>query len=659
MTPQLRNLFVSFIVTLFCCGILFAQNPTQENPPVKEIPATTPTVSVPTPGAELTANDLEAFLDGVMPLQLKREDIAGAVIVVVKDGSILFSKGYGYSDVAKKKPVSVNDTLFRPGSISKLFTWTSVMQLVEQGKLDLDNDINTYLDFKIPDAFGKPITLRNIMTHSPGFEETVKDLFTDKQSGYIELGQYLRTHIPRRIFPPGETTAYSNYATSLAGYIVQRVSGQKFDQYVAKNIFEPLGMTHSSFEQPLPKKLEPLMSNGYKLGSDDPNPFEIVIAYPAGSLSSAAGDMAKFMIAHLQDGQYEGHTILKPETARLMHSRTLAYDPAANGMCLGFYEESRNGLRIFGHGGDTVYFHSDLHLIPEKNFGFFISYNSGGKGEIDGRGAVWERLLDRYFPYSMPPVKVLKDSKNNAVVAGTYILSRRSEGALFRLPYLLLESNVVPGKDATIQIPDLKGLNGKPKKWQEIRPFVFQEVDGQDLLIFKKKENANGYRAIIPYPFFVYDTAPWYASSKFVISVLVFTIGIFLLTLLLWPIAAIIRRYYGARLELETTQRSFRNWAKWISAINIVLLIVYAFFITKGFESLGMLSEKNDNIIRIFMVIAALAGVGALVLILKAFRAFPNPGFWSKLYKLAVVLACIGFIWMLIAGRFLDFSLRY
>jgi CubicO group peptidase (beta-lactamase class C family) len=657
MTLQLRNRFLFSILIFLFCGIVFAQNPTQETPQVKEVPVpSTPSVQA-SSAPEMTAKDLDAFLDGVMPLQLKREDIAGAVIVVVKDGSILYSKGYGYADVAKKKPVTVDDTLFRPGSISKLFTWTSVMQLVEQGKLDLNKDINTYLDFKIPDAFGKPITLKNIMTHSPGFEETVKDLFTDKPSNYIELGQYLRTHIPRRIFPPGETTAYSNYATSLAGYIVERVSGQRFDQYVAKNIFEPLGMTHSSFTQPLPKTIAPLMSNGYKLGSGDPNDFEIVIAYPAGSLSSSAGDMAKFMIAHLQDGQYEGHTILKPETARLMHSQALSYDPAAHGMCYGFYEESRNGLRIFGHGGDTVYFHSDLHLIPEKNLGFFISYNSGGKGEIDARGAVWEKLLDRYYPYSQPPVKVLKDSKNNQAVAGTYILSRRSEGALFRLPYLLLESNVVPGKDATIQIPDLKDLNGQPKKWQEIRPFVFQEVDGQDLLIFKKKDN--GYRIIIPFPFFVYDSAPWYVSSKFVITVLVFTSGIFLLTLLLWPVAAIVRRHYAGRLELESSQRSFRNWAKLISAINVVLLVAYALFITKGFSSLGMLSEKNDNIIRIFMVIAALAGVGSLILILKAFRAFPNPGFWSKLYKVAVVLACVGFIWMLIAGRFLDFSLRY
>src|SRR5215208_847570 len=220
---------------------------------------------------EMTATDVEAFLDGLVPLQLKNADIAGATISIVKDGKLLFAKGYGYADVEKKKPVSPQETLFRPGSISKLFTWTAVMQLFEQGKLDLDRDVNDYLDFKIPDAFGKPITLKNILTHTPGFEEQIKDLFTD--SGTPNLGQYLKTHIPARIYPPGTVPAYSNYATALAGYIVQRVSGRPFDDYIAENIFGPLRMTHSTFAQPLPSSLSSLMSGGYRLGSDSAQLF--------------------------------------------------------------------------------------------------------------------------------------------------------------------------------------------------------------------------------------------------------------------------------------------------------------------------------------------------------------------------------------------------
>jgi len=225
---------------------------------------------------ELSATDLEPFLDGLMPAQIERENIAGAVVSVVKDGKLLFAKGYGYADMEKHRPVTADARLFRPGSISKLFTWTAVMQLVERGKLDLDKDVNTYIDFTIPPDFGKPITLRNIMTHTSGLEETVRDLFVADAQHLTPIDQYLKQHLPQRIFPPFVVPAYSNYATSLAGYIVQRVSGKPFEQYIADNIFAPLEMKHTTFVQPLPFELGPLMSSGYRKDSYKPKPFEFV-----------------------------------------------------------------------------------------------------------------------------------------------------------------------------------------------------------------------------------------------------------------------------------------------------------------------------------------------------------------------------------------------
>src|SRR6266566_225986 len=201
---------------------------------------------------EMMVADVQAFLDGFMPMQLERENIAGAVVLVVKDGKVLFAKGYGYSNVEKKAPVTVEGTLFRPGSISKLFTWTAVMQMVEQSKLDLDHDVNDYLDFKIPAKYGKPVTLRNLMTHTPGFEEQIKDLINEEGAPVATLHDHLARYAPERIFPPGTTPAYSNYGAALAGYIVERVSGQPFNDYVAANIFKSLGMTRSTFVQPLP-----------------------------------------------------------------------------------------------------------------------------------------------------------------------------------------------------------------------------------------------------------------------------------------------------------------------------------------------------------------------------------------------------------------------
>ena len=220
------------------------------------------------------------------------------------------------------------------------------MQLVEQGKLDLDRDVNDYLDFKIPPTYPQPVTLRNIMTHTAGFGETAKDLFVPDVKDLTPLRPYLVHHMPKRIFPPGTTPAYSNYATTVAGYVVQRVSGKSFNDYINENILKPLGMEHTTFAQPLPPELKFLMWNGYQLASSPAGSFEVVQAWPAGSVSTSAMDMTRFIIAHLQDGQFNGARILKPETAELMHARQFAAHPAMTAMALGFYEETRNGHRL-------------------------------------------------------------------------------------------------------------------------------------------------------------------------------------------------------------------------------------------------------------------------------------------------------------------------
>src|SRR5580658_5435610 len=176
----------------------------------------------------MTTQDLNAFFGGLIPYAIHRDDIAGAVVVVVKDGKVIFSHGYGYADLAKRAPVIPDQTMFRPGSVSKTFTWTAVMQLVQAGKIDLDRDVNAYLDFKIPEKFGKPITMRNLMTHTAGFEDGIDKSFVKKANELFPLADYMKNYMPARIEPPGKVVAYSNYGASLAGYIVQRLSGESY-----------------------------------------------------------------------------------------------------------------------------------------------------------------------------------------------------------------------------------------------------------------------------------------------------------------------------------------------------------------------------------------------------------------------------------------------
>jgi CubicO group peptidase (beta-lactamase class C family) len=648
------------IVSLLCCtAAALAQQPRLTPPATPQNPAAAELKVKETPH-DLTPADVEAFLDGFVPMQLERENIAGAVICVVKDGKPFFAKGYGYSDVEKKTPVSVDNTLFRPGSISKLFTWTAVMQLVEQGKLDLDRDVNDYLDFKIPAAFGQPITLRNLMTHTPGFEDTAKELFIPEGSKIVPIKDYLIRHRPTQIFPPGTTPAYSNYGATLAGYIVERVSGRPFNDYITENIFRPLGMEHSTFAQPLPAALSPLMSKGYQLGSDKPKTFEVVEPAPAGALSATAADMAKFMIAHLQNGKYRDAQILKPETARQMYTRQPGFNAALNGMALGFYEESRNGHRIIGHGGDTLYFHSDLHLIPDAGLGFYVSYNSAGKGELSPRTALWTHFLARYFPFTPPePPPISSAAADARSVSGYYLTSRRSATSFLLIASLFGEGHVVPDDDGAIKIVPYKDFNGETRRWREIEPLVYRDVNGQDRVAFQKDRNGQ-LEMRLNFPAILYQRVSWFNAKTFNTWLLVFVVTVLLLAILLWPVATLIRRHYGWKLELTSTQRRSRRILRVVCLLDLAFLFGMLLTLATANDE-TVLSGKLDLPMRIFQTVGLLGAIGTLFAIYAGIVSWSDRRLWTgtRLIHFLVVLACIGFTWFVVHWNLINFNMNY
>jgi CubicO group peptidase (beta-lactamase class C family) len=626
-----------------------------------ESPSTTSTTEANQTGThEMTQADVEAFLDGLMPTQLQREDVAGAVITIVKDGKPFFSKGYGYSDVEKKTPVSPSGTLFRPGSVSKLFTWTAVMQLVEQGKIDLDKDVNDYLDYKIPATYDKPITMRDIMTHTPGFEEVLQLLFIDEPKDLIPLGDYMKQHLPERIYPPFTVPAYSNYGAAMAGYIVERVSGQKFDDYIDEHIFKPLDMHHATFRQPLPDDIKSMMSNGYQRASMKPGKFEVVQAAPAGSLAATGEDMTHFMIAHLQDGKYENTQILKPETARQMHSRTFENLPTMNAMCLGFYEETRNGHRIIGHAGDTGYFHSDLHLMLDQNLGFFVSYNSAGKGETSPRITLWHAFLDRYFPYQPPAAQTPSTASQDAdEIAHRYISSRRAQTTVLKVITLLGESKIEKNADGTISAEEFKDLNGKPKKFAEIGPMLFREVDGQDKLGFKRDYQGK-WEGVVDYPFEVSQTPPLSENSGLGMPILLGSLIVFALVILVWPIGAIIRKHYDRPLDITPAQRKLRRMLRIVAILDLLFLTAMAMYFSSAEQSLKLLDPKYNFIIRLIQCVGWLGMLGMIASVYYFIKSWGEPRWWgSRLGTAVATLACLGFAYWVFVWNLLHLSLKY
>lgn len=642
-----------------------AQSPTQlapTHPNAALLPgAPAPATSAVGEGAhDLTKADVDAWLDGYMPYALKSGDIPGAVVVVVKDGQPLTMRGFGYSDLKTGKPVDPNLTLFRPGSVSKLFTWTAVMQLVQAGKLNLDADVNTYLDFKIPPKDGKPVTLRNIMTHTAGFAETAKFLIDFGEKKPKPLGQILSRWVPDRIYGPGEMPAYSNYAASVAGYIVERVSGEPFDSYVQNHIFAPAGMGHSSFDQPLPPALRPLMSKAYKSGSGDAQPYEVIGMAPAGALASSGADMGRFMIAHLN------HTLINPATAQLMYASANKPFPDLPAMALGFYHEDRNGLNIVGHGGDTVFFHSDLHLFLDKNVGLYISMNSLGKnGAAHGlREELLQQFADRYYPAPAQTLPTAASAKQDGqALSGNYVSSRAGGFNWFRLLSLLGQTKVAVDKDGTLIVSTITDLSGSPRKWREVKPFLWQEVNGADYLqAVRNGDRSIKMFSITPYaPIIEFLPAPASLNAAWILPAAGLAFLILLIAALGWPIIALVRRRYKYTSHVSGRALQLHRAARVTAWLFIAIAVGWAVMLTAVNDDLTALNGGLDVWMRLLQLVLILAIIGTALAIWNAVAVATAPGRHrlATVWAVLIALAAAFLVWLCLDTGLLTASLNY
>jgi CubicO group peptidase (beta-lactamase class C family) len=630
-------------------------------PPPAKVPAV---ASQPSPPPALTKTDFEAFLDALIPSQLQNRNIAGAVVSVVKDGQVLFQKGYGYADFEAKKPVLPNETLFRPGSISKLFTATAVMQLVEQGKLDLDRDVNDYLDFAIPKTYPEPVTLRRLLTHTAGFEDTLKNLFVAHESDMKTLRTYLVNQMPARIFPPGKVPSYSNYGFTLAGYIVERVSGEKFERYVDNHILKPLRMTNSIFDQPLPPELAAQMSKGYLTASKKPRDFEFVQAAPAGALTTTAADMTRFMLAFLEDGAVDGVSILKPETVRQMETRQFELHPMINGLGITFMEYWMNPVRVIAHGGDTVYFHSDMVLVPDAHVGYFISYNSLGKNVGGGRGEVLRAFMNRYFPNSSEAkvdVDPNSSKSDGRTVSGVYDGTRRGETTFLRILALLSQFSVSSDKDGVLTVEGNKNQRGELKKWKEVAPLVYSEIDGSEKIAFRRDASGT-VREMLPFPA-IYEgqRVPWYASKIFIGLVIGGNLVLALLTVLFWPVAVLVRRKYERPLFSEKTDRVLYLLSRVVCLGELIFILAPVIAFSQGLEHIVVLGDAINPWLQAFHILGWLLMAGVVLLIIAAARFAKLPGhrLWFRVH--AILLAIGGIAVGLFAWQYhlLDISLKF
>ncbi|RZT79172.1 CubicO group peptidase (beta-lactamase class C family) [Micromonospora violae] len=617
-------------------------------------------------GSALTGTDVNAWLDGLLPAALDRTGIAGATVAVVKDGKIVTTRGYGYADTGAggkgAVPVDPDRHLFRMGSVSKLVTATAVLQLVQSGKLDLDADVETYLDFDLPRRYERAVTLRHLLTHTAGFEERIAGLIgTD--GGNIDLRKALVTDPPEQIYEPGTVPAYSNYSNALAGYIVERVSGTRFEEYVHRNILDRAGMPSSTFEQPLPAALRDRMSNGYDTSAGPAAPFEIVGTPPPGALSAPATDMARFMIAQL--GEPVGFTPLLDQPTRELMQRpaldstslgTLADGPR---MTLGFFTEDRNGHRILGHGGDTKYFHSHLQIYPDDRAGIFLSLNSNGSGALDShelRQSVVNGFADRYFParddQSTTGVDPATTARHAALAAGTYESSRAVRSNFLTAIGLVGRTTVSVTDDDRLLI-EPGPLSDSPARYEEVAPWVWREVGGQRTIAMRATDDR--VEAIsFDSAFALLPVEPARASSV-AVPVLVLSTVVLLLTVLSWPVGAIVRRRLG-RAPRERAGRTARILSR--VAVAGTLLAFAGWVLSIG--SIVSLQDVPGAVLRTIQVLQLVGLLGVLPAAVRLVDDVRRHVGWRRITASGLILVALtGAGWFAVEFHLLAPSISY
>ena len=530
----------------------------------------------------------ETFLDEYLTEQMETHHIPGAVFTMVKDGEVFFSKAYSYADVEDQTPMDTDETLLTTASLAKLFTAIGVLQLQERGLIDLNEDVRPHLtEFELKTNFDDPLTFAHLLTHTDGFEFRMLGSAALTEDDLLPLGEYMGAYLPVQIYPPSENLTYSDFASNLAGYLTQEISGLPFDTYMAENILTPLGMADSTFEQSLPQETRDRIATGYDLvkGEQVAAPELYMNNLPAGGFRTTAADMNSLMLALLNGGEYQGTRILEPKSVQMMFTRQFAPHPQMGGITYGLFEHLENGQQLFFRDGDGSGTRSRVVFFPTQNLGFFISYNSG---DSNLRLDIISAFLDRYYPASgadeAKPLDGYQDRTNR--YTGTYRIIQADTHTFIKSMFFFAQLIEVRTTDegylsisATGGGDAFGGFEGV-SQWVEVAPLYFEQVDGKGHIAFVEDENGKVVRLISEQGYHgAFIKLPWYETQSFhmilVELVAALLISMLVATFVIWPLGALIRK-----LRKQPTEQRMpwgASLAQIWAALTGGMLLLFAF----------------------------------------------------------------------------------
>ena len=611
------------------------------------------------PPLELTAANLAGVVDPLMANWIDKRKGPGAVVVVVKRDALVFAKGYGFCDIAAKKPFSADATLVRPGSISKLFTAIAVMQLVDAGRLDLDRDVNGYIDFSIPvPQSGVPVTLRRLLTHRAGFEEHLKGLFSSNREPE-PLGRWLAKNLPQRLFPNGDVEAYSNYGVALAGYIVERASGEPFASYVQRHILDPLDMHRSTFQQPLPNALAPLMAKGYRAANGPPLPFfETIAMAPSGALSATGADMGRFMRALLGGGALDGLRILPEASLETMMAPS---NPTPAGyLGLAFFGTKVAGQDAIGHDGATMTFFSSLTLFRKHGVGIFVARD--GLGEIttpkdlqeipNPVTVIAQRFLAKPREPDVPDTKLSGDTG----VAGNYHWSRRAESSFLRLSDLLSERVVKLDNAGNARLHFAVWPFGEGEVLRRVGERLY-EGPGHTRIAFMD----SGSQSYFALPALRLQRVPWPLDVRWIGPAVAVSAVLVVLTLLAWPVAVLWRRWRKRPWSAVSSDRHKYLAVRLVLLADAAVIVAPVVLFIRGGIDPTIYNEALDNVLLVLYALAWLGVVGAMASLWVTTLFWRNGvgSRWSRIHHSLIAASAVMIAWFFLTFRIAGTTLNY
>ncbi len=444
-----------------------------------------------TPDQPIPVAELEAYLDGLIELTMQRNHIAGVTVSVVQGGQSVLEKGYGYADLETERRVDPARSLFRIGSITKTFTWIAIMRRVESGELDLDDPINDHLppELQIPDqGFAEPIRIRHLMTHMPGFEDRALGSLFAREESVRPLARFLAEDRVDRVREPGLFSTYSNYGVGVAGAILEHVDGRPWQEIIEAEIFLPLGLEYTTGREPYARRddlpapmssdLAENVSTGYRWAAIDyeSSQYEYVTQVaPAGSMSSTAGDMARYMLMLLGDGELDGARIFGATAANAFRTPMTDWPPEIGNWAAGFFDVVLpGGFHAYGHGGATLTFFADMMVVPDLDLGVFVATNTAGGGALSS--VVLFQVVNHFYarkPDALPEgMPSLRETAANYV--GSYRGTRRRYAGLEGFFMRVNSQSVWVSPDGFL----VAGIIGPPSRFLPTDvPGLFRSVD--------------------------------------------------------------------------------------------------------------------------------------------------------------------------------------